>query len=175
MQVILLMAQTVDGKIARDSSHFTDWTGKEDKKLFMELTKDAGVVIMGSNTYRTMKMVLPDRYNIVMVSDVIKANYKNIHENEKGWTFTALEPKQVIRDLEILGYTKVILIGGSALNSSFARQGLIDEIHITIVPKIFGMGLSIFGGKFDLNLTHKSTETFSDGSVYLQYIVEKGN
>ena len=32
MEVILLMASTVDGLIARNSSQIVDWTGKADKK-----------------------------------------------------------------------------------------------------------------------------------------------
>ncbi len=32
MEVILLMAMTLDGKIARDSLELVDWTGKADKQ-----------------------------------------------------------------------------------------------------------------------------------------------
>ena len=34
MKITMLMAVTADGKIARNSSHFPDWTSKEDKKVF---------------------------------------------------------------------------------------------------------------------------------------------
>ena len=54
MKVVLLMATTVDGIIAKDVDEFIDWTGKEDKKYFVKITKEAGVVIMGSTTYKTI-------------------------------------------------------------------------------------------------------------------------
>ncbi len=52
MEVILLMAMTLDGKIARTHSELVDWTGKKDKQYFVTVTRDAGVVIMGSKTSR---------------------------------------------------------------------------------------------------------------------------
>ena len=47
MKVILLAALTLDGKLARNSAHFVDWTSREDKKLFFQTTKRAGVLIIG--------------------------------------------------------------------------------------------------------------------------------
>ncbi len=47
MKVILLMAVSLDGLIARDQSHPVDWTEKKDKELFVEITKKADSIIMG--------------------------------------------------------------------------------------------------------------------------------
>ncbi|MDM8539056.1 dihydrofolate reductase, partial [Desulfobacterales bacterium HSG17] len=63
------MAQTLDGKIAKDADHFPDWTGPEDKKLFVKLTKQAGCLIMGSKTYDTIGRPLPGRKNVIMTKD----------------------------------------------------------------------------------------------------------
>ena len=46
MKVILLMAMTLDGKIAKNDHHFPDWTGSADKKLFVEITKKAGEIFL---------------------------------------------------------------------------------------------------------------------------------
>ncbi len=66
MKVILIMAMTLDGKIARHSLEPVDWTGKADKRKFVEITKQAGAVIMGSATFDTIGKVLKGRKNIVM-------------------------------------------------------------------------------------------------------------
>lgn len=42
MHVILMVAITVDGKIARSADHYPDWTGKADKRFYVEVTKKAG-------------------------------------------------------------------------------------------------------------------------------------
>ena len=49
IKTILLMAQTLDGKIAKYADHFPDWTGKADKQLFVRETRQAGAIIMGSS------------------------------------------------------------------------------------------------------------------------------
>ncbi len=54
MKVSLLAAITADGFIGRDATHLADWTGKEDKKMFIELTKEAGTIVMGSRTFATI-------------------------------------------------------------------------------------------------------------------------
>ncbi|HEX9722557.1 MAG TPA: dihydrofolate reductase family protein [Candidatus Paceibacterota bacterium] len=65
MKVFLIAAMSADGFIARNSSHLASWTSKEDKQFFIEKTKEAGVVVMGLNTYKTIGRPLPGRLNIV--------------------------------------------------------------------------------------------------------------
>ena len=38
MKIIMLAAVTIDGKLARNSAHFVDWTSREDKKMFFAAT-----------------------------------------------------------------------------------------------------------------------------------------
>lgn len=59
MHVSLMVAITVDGKIARASDHYPDWTGSADKRLYVDVTKKAGVMIMGSTTFDIIGRVLP--------------------------------------------------------------------------------------------------------------------
>ncbi|PJA88044.1 MAG: hypothetical protein CO140_01000, partial [Candidatus Moranbacteria bacterium CG_4_9_14_3_um_filter_40_7] len=65
MKIIMIMAMTLDGKIAKSSDHFPDWTSKEDKKYFAKVSKEAGVVIMGDKTFFTFPAPLKDRLNVV--------------------------------------------------------------------------------------------------------------
>ena len=66
MKVILIMAMTVDGKIGKSHDHFPDWTGTEDKRLFAKISRQAGVVIMGSKTFDTIGKPLPQRKNVIL-------------------------------------------------------------------------------------------------------------
>lgn len=106
MDVILLMATTLDGMIARDSSQLVDWTGKADKKYFVQVTKAAGAMIMGSKTYDTIKRPLPGRLNIVMTRDTSRVSH------DENLIYTDQLPAQILRDLEQQGYDTVTLIGG---------------------------------------------------------------
>ena len=62
MKVSLLMAQTLDGKIAKDANHFPDWTESADKKFFRARTKESGVMIFGRTTFETLPGVLQEGY-----------------------------------------------------------------------------------------------------------------
>jgi len=167
MEVILLMASTVDGKIARDSSQLVDWTGKADKKYFVEQTKKAGVMIMGSKTYDTIGKPLPSRLNIVMTRD------KTRQSDQDNLTFTDLPPTKILEDLELRGYDSAVLIGGATVNALFARENLITQVHLTLVPRLFGSGLPLFAPPLDLDLglMFESSQDIGDGHLLLIYRV----
>lgn len=167
MEVILLMASTVDGKIARHSGQLVDWTGKADKKYFVELTKKSGAMIMGSKTYDTIGKPLPERLNVVMTRD------KSRQSDQDNLIFTDLPPAKILEDLERKGYTSAALIGGAMVNTLFARDNLITQVHLTIVPRLFGSGLSIFAPPLDLDigLTFESSQDIGDGHLLLIYHV----
>ena len=166
MKIILMMAMTVDGKIAKGSHELADWTSPEDKKKFREVTQKAGVVIMGANTFRTFPSPLKDRLNVVFTQE------KNPKEIE-GVKWVSGEPQKVLEDLEKKGYSEAILGGGASINSLFLKNNLIDEILITIEPKIFGDGLSMFSEEMEADLKLLEMEKINEDSIMLRYKVVK--
>ncbi len=167
MKVILIMAETVDGVISRNSNEFVDWTGSADKKMFMKLTKEAGVLIMGSKTYDTIGRPLPGRKNIVLTR-----NRERISDNP-NLIYTDDSPEKILLDLEEEGYTSVALAGGTQVNSLFAMKNCIDEIIITIAPRVFGSGLRLFTEPLDLKLQLLFTEILEENYVMMHYQVLK--
>jgi dihydrofolate reductase len=167
MKVILLMAVTADGMIARDSMQLVDWTGKADKTYFVHITRQAGAMIMGSKTFDTIGKVLPGRKNIVMTRDKTRIS------RNKDLVFTSKTPDQIIKGLQNQGFESVILIGGSIVNTMFMKENLIDEIHVTIVPILFGRGLPLFNEPLDTRLELMNTGEIDKGHVILRYRVKK--
>jgi dihydrofolate reductase len=165
MDVILLMATTLDGMIARDSNQLVDWTGKADKQYFVKVTKAAGAMIMGSKTYDTIGRPLPGRLNIVMTRN------KSRKSSEENLIYTDQAPADILRDLEARGYDQVALIGGALINSLFARENLITHVHLTLVPRLFGTGLSLFNNEMDMNLTFVESREIDKGHILLIYRV----
>jgi dihydrofolate reductase len=141
MKKIVMMAMTVDGLIAQNDSHLANWTSGADKKLFVQATKQAGVIVMGFKTYNTIGRPLPGRLNWIMaLPDELGTNQPGLLE------YSALQPAQVVAKLEQRGYREMIIGGGSTINGLFLQAGLIDELWITIEPKLFGTGLPLFAG-----------------------------
>ncbi|MFH1890188.1 MAG: dihydrofolate reductase family protein [Candidatus Kuenenbacteria bacterium] len=169
MKTILMMAITLDGKIAKYTDHPATWTSKADKDIFIKETKKAGVIIMGRTTYDTIGKPLPGRLNIIM--DLNPNTSKNI----KGLLeFTKTQPKKLLQELESRGFQNVILGGGSTINGLFLKENLIDEIWLTIEPKIFGEGLSIFkGAAVDLDLELIQTSQLDKNVMQVRYKIVK--
>ncbi|MFH2092088.1 MAG: dihydrofolate reductase family protein [Pseudomonadota bacterium] len=165
MKVILVMAMTADGKIAKNSMEFVDWTGKADKRYFVSTTKKAGVMIMGSRTFDTIGKVLPDRKSIVMTKDKTRIS------DHADLEFTDQLPHQILNDLQNRGYTCVTLIGGSIVNTLFMEQDLVDEIHLTMVPFFFGAGLSMFNKDLKIQVELLDTQIIEKDCLLLKYRV----
>lgn len=167
MKVVLMMAATVDGKIGRTSQEFPDWTGKEDKIMFKQATQRAGVVIMGSKTYDAIGKPLPGRKNVVLTRN---KNRRSRHEN---LVYSDTKPQQLLEELRREGYTEVVLAGGAIINSLFAREDLIDEIHITYAPKIFGEGISLFSEAVSMALQLMAVERLGSDHILAKFRVLK--
>ncbi len=168
MKVVLMMAITLDGKIAKSATHLADWTSRADKKIFVTETKKAGVIIMGLSTYQTIGRPLPERLNVVL--DFYPEKYEGIPNSLE---YTKKQPAELLADLSGRGYETVILGGGATINGLFLKAGLVNEIWLTIEPKIFGEGLSLFAGA-DVNLNLKLLETkqLDENVIWVRYSVQ---
>ena len=54
-------------------------------------------------------------------------------------------------------------------NGLFLEKKLIDEIILTIEPKIFGQGLSLFNKDFDINLELLEIKKLNKNSFAVRY------
>ncbi len=167
-----MMAMTVDGIIAKNKEQNADWTSKSDKRVFIEETKKHGAIIMGETTFEAMdKKSLPKRLNLILT---LKPElYKNL-EKEGELEFLKAKPKEVMDYLEKKGFESAILGGGARTNSFFLKAGLVDEILITVEPKIFGVGINFTEGQdLDLNLELIECRKIGDDAVQLRYKIIK--
>jgi dihydrofolate reductase len=165
MKTILLMAMTLDGRVARTTTHFPDWTEKEDKALFAKISRRAGVVIMGSRTFDTLGKPLPGRKNIVITrQQARKSEWGNL-------VFTDRPAKEILSDLEKEGFSETVLAGGTIINTLFAEAQLIDEVMVTVSPLVFGSGLSLFESRIFMEMRLLEARRIGDNTVFLHYKV----
>ena len=163
MKVVLMMAQSADGIIAKHNRHFPDWTCPADKKLFKQVTQRAGVLIMGSRTYQTIGKPLPGRLNVVYTRQPDK------FEHKENLMTTSLAPAELLAMLAQRGYNEVILTGGATINSLFAAENLIDEILLTVSPILFGKGLSLFDMPYEKTLRLLDLKRLDPDTVLMHY------
>lgn len=161
IKTFIIAAISADGFIAKDENHPAYWTSKEDKARFVELTKRAGVVIMGSTTYRTLKRPLAERLNIVY-------SRKNTFE---GAEVTQDEPKVLLEKLKEKGYGEVAICGGSDIYTMFLKAHCVNKIYLTVEPKLFGVGINIFNETVNFELKLISSQVTESGSLLVEYDV----
>jgi len=162
MKVFIIAAVTADGFIGRDSGHSADWTGKEDKKVFVRLTKEAGVMVMGSNTFKTIGRALPGRRTIVYTRDPAEITVADIETTNEP-------PDTLITRLRKEGSAGVAICGGASIYDLFIRAGLVDELYLTVSPLLFGQGMPLFMHALDVKLQLLDTQPLPGGSVLVHY------
>lgn len=162
MKVFIIAAVSVDGFIARHTDELANWTSKEDKKLFVTLTKRAGVMVMGGTTYRTIGQPLPGRRNIVYSRQAI---------NTEGVEVTQETPEALIARLKAEGYNEVAICGGRSIYSMFLDAGLVDELYLTVEPVLFGTGIPLSDTAANLHLL--DSEQLNENTLLLHYEVKR--
>lgn len=51
-----------------------------------------------------------------------------------------------LEKLYAFGIRRLLVEGGGGLNCALLKHRLVDEVHVTIAPRIFGAGISVFEG-----------------------------
>ncbi len=161
-----IVAVTIDGKIARHSGHFTDWTSPEDKTFLRSLLDKSDAVVIGNNTYKTAAGPLSKRNCIVFT--------RTVHDTERRGSnllyYNADGPSSIGVILE--SYRAIALLGGTQVYSYFLEHDLIDDLYLTIEPVVFGEGLDIFKCKNEatVNFHLTAVKKLNDkGTVLLHY------
>lgn len=167
MRVLLLAAITVDGKIARDAHELSNWTSREDKRIFVRTTRESGVLIMGRSTYETLPGPLLGRHHVILTT-------RPPADTPEEVEFTDAAPAEVLSRLAERGYSTVVVAGGASVYRQFLAAGLVDELWLTIEPLTFGAGVGLLGdGTLELRLSLLSSEVLNGQSIHLRYRVQR--
>lgn len=171
LRIVLLAAVTVDGKMARNSAHLSDWTSPEDKKIFVAESRRARVLILGNSTYKTLSRPLPGRLHVVLTTNTVdKTGIPGVVE------YTSASPGEIAASLFARGYSSAVLAGGAQINSLFLAHDMVDEIWLTVEPLVFGQGIHVFEGlDFDLRLRLISLEQINAGAYIAKYSTRPEN
>jgi dihydrofolate reductase len=157
---------SLDGRIARDSKHFTGWSSREDKEFLHSFLDNSDVVVVGRNTWVAARHRLSKRNCVVFTSKVDGVVVKGenlVFFNPRKSDFFDFVSKS--------GFVKVAVLGGSMVFSYFLDNGLVDNIYLTVEPLVFGSGLCLFDSKFEIRKFNLVSfkRLNSNGSLLLHY------
>lgn len=176
MKIIMAMVMSLDAKTTKHfDSNVYKWTSVEDQKQFFSLIAKQKIIIMGSRTYEAVKdyiKLTPKTLRIILTSYPEKYNNKTVSGQLE---FKNITPTKLVIDLEKKGFKKALLVGGSTLNSSFLLNNLVDEIWLTVEPRIFGKGnLLIAENELNIDLELITIKRLNKkGTLLIKYKVIK--
>ncbi|MEA2715089.1 MAG: dihydrofolate reductase [Candidatus Parcubacteria bacterium] len=162
MICFIIAALSADGFIAKNDRHPAFWTSKEDKKRFVDLTKRAGVVVMGAKTFATLPRPLKERVNIV---------YSRTKKYEGAETMDK-SPEELLKELDSRGVKEVAICGGSEIYTMFMKAAVVDTLYLTIEPILFGTGIKLFNEDMLYHLKLISSMQAGNGALLLEYKVD---
>lgn len=173
MHITAIMAMSVNGRLTRGSeADITAWTSPDDKAQFSEELKKTKLLIMGSKTYRVHpgKTLSKDRLRVILTADPASFAADSVPGQRE---FHGGKPAEVINKLVARGYKKAVLLGGAATNRDFFAAGLVNELLLTIEPKLFGKGRPLIDeAEFNAELKLVSCKQLNDkGTLLLRYLV----
>ena len=162
-----IAAVTIDGRIARDNRHLTNWTSSEDKDFLHKMLDAGDVIIVGRNTYLIAYKQLSQRNCIVFTKTALKK------QPSPNCLYINPETTDFLGVIQERGYKIINVLGGAAVYGWFLQKNLLDDIYLTIEPLIFGSGLPLFNIKLNMTVhykLHSVKKLNSSGSVLLHYI-----
>lgn len=175
-KTIYFCAATLDGFIA-DPDDRIDWlTGFEpsydgpgDKVMeaIDEFVEGTGALVMGSATY---EFILPhewpygDRPTWVLTSrELPVADGAEIRFHDGP--VAEIHPEM----LDAAGDGHLWVVGGAPVATELAAAGLLDELHVTVVPIALGAGKPLFSAPIERPMRLLGTRTFDTGMIELRY------
>jgi dihydrofolate reductase len=176
MKIILVFVATLDGKVTKWGNPFVrKWSSPEDQQYFAGLMKSNRLIVMGSNTYNADPIKpIPNRLMVIMTKHPEK--YRN-DEIPGQLKFSDQSPTELANYFEGEGHQQMLVVGGPHIATSFLKERQIDEIWLTIEPKIFGTGGNfVTEENLDFHLRLLRSETINEqGTLLTKYAVLKNS
>jgi len=173
MKVILVFVTSLDGKITRwGNPRVADWSSKKDQQHYQHIWNEAKLIVMGRHTFVAGNFLPSPKRQLVVLTRQPQA-FKQQEVADQLY-FTASLPVQLVEQYRN-SKNAMFVIGGAQAATAFLKEGLIDEVWLTIEPKIFGTGGNFVAEeKLDVELRLISCEKVNDeGTLITKYEVVK--
>jgi len=174
-KISVFIATSVDGYIARPDGDIS-WLHEVEPIAgggdagYGELFDSIDVLVMGRGSFdKVLEFDWPYGTKPVMV--LSKSLTEAPMELRDRVRVMASTPQELVEQLAREGYKHVYLDGGKVIQS-FLREGLVDDMTLTIIPVLIGEGLPLFGNMDeDIKLRLLQSRSWDNGFVQSKYQV----
>lgn len=173
------MAQSLDGFVAR-ADHRLDWLTSipthGDDHGYAAFTATIDGIVMGRGSYNNVLSFGEWPYTKPVIVMSKSLTQHDVPEAIAGKVrVTDLEPAPLMKMLGEEGWSRAYIDGGLVVQS-FIREGLVQDMVLTVAPVMIGEGKRMFGPwGCDVGLELVSSTTFKSGMVQLKYRLPASN
>jgi dihydrofolate reductase len=182
-RLIYSVIGSLDGYIADESGSF-DWAVPDEEVLAFvnHQERSVGTYLYGRRMYELMTVWESDPAAAAQSPE--SANFAEIWQSADKIVYSSslatvsttrthlkrsFDPAEVQRVKDAA--TADLTVSGPDLAAHAFRAGLVDEVHVVVVPVIIGAGKTFHPGGIRLNLDLKDLRRFNNGMVWLRYDV----
>jgi len=162
---------SLDGCLTRHQEPGTGFASAADHAFFRTALQTFDCSLSGRLTYEAgRESILRQRsgFRLQMVLTTTPERFAKDALAEH-LEFRNANVQTVLRDLSDRGRSRCALLGGSRLYTEACREGLLDELWITLEPATFGQGTRMFDGPVAFNFDLLSSENLSRDTLLLKY------
>lgn len=176
---IYFAAASLDGFIA-DENDAIDWlTGFESEydgpgddamEAIDAFVEKVGAIVMGSSTYEFLVAHGHWPYGarpawVLTSRDLAEIDAHGADVRFRNGPVVEIHPEMVAA----AGGRHLWVMGGAPVASPLAEAGLLDELHVTVVPIVLGSGKPLFESPILRPMRLLGTRAFSNGMYELRY------
>ncbi|MEZ4884690.1 MAG: dihydrofolate reductase family protein [Chitinophagales bacterium] len=136
---------------------------------YFDFLKSVDTTLMGNATYQQiLGFDVPFPY-ADKINYVFSRTQSGVDEYA---TFVSENIVEFVQELTTQEGKDIWLVGGGELNGFFLKNGLIDEMIVSVMPMVLGSGIPLFGtGVKDVEIPFglKEVVSFETGAVQLVY------
>lgn len=162
---------TVNGYIAKEDND-TGFVSEIEWDSFRKMIRQVGNMVVGKKTYEIMQK--EDGFEGIEKTVAVVVTKDKLFQANQPHHLIAGSPKEALAILEKQGFGQALIAGGGLLNSSFMKEGLIDEIYLDVEPAILGRGIQLFYPEdFKFSLELLGINRLNENLIQLHYKVKR--
>lgn len=173
-KVILGLAVSLDGFIEGPNGEY-DWCFTDQDYGLNEFFNRIDAIFYGRKSYQVAQQYAENNNGEVLTGMPAKTEYvfsNTLTEVKEGTILISGDSMAEVRKIKAQPGKDIWLYGGAALTDAFMKEGLIDELWLSIHPILLGQGRPLFRGHDNrITLTLLESKTYDSGLVSLWYSI----
>jgi len=175
-KLILGLAVTLDGYIEGPNGEY-DWCFTDQDYGLNDFFKRIDAMFIGRKSYELTQQHTQDNKGELVpgmppLTEYVFSN--TLKEVKDGAVLISENAIDEARRIKNQPGKDIWLFGGASLTDSLMKEGLVDELWMSVHPILLGSGKSLFREqKMRTSLTLLESKTYSTGLVSLRYKIEQ--